>query len=75
MDGYEIARRLREEHGDKFLVIAVTGYKKDSARLEQAGFDHHLVKPPDMRQLSGMIAAWKGPNATEVATVIAPSAP
>ena len=59
MDGYEVARRLREEHSDKkILLIAVTGYPKDAARLKQAGFDQHLNKPPDMHKLSAFIAEW-----------------
>ena len=59
MDGYEIAKRIREEHGDKkILLIAVTGYQKDAARLKQAGFDQHLIKPPDMLKLSAFIAGW-----------------
>ena len=62
MDGYEVARRLREEHGDKkILLVAVTGYQSDAARLKQAGFDQHLLKPPDMRKLSALFANW---NAT-----------
>jgi two-component system, chemotaxis family, CheB/CheR fusion protein len=59
MDGYEVARRLREEHRDKkILLIAVSGYQKDAARLKQAGFDEHLIKPPDMHKLSSFIAEW-----------------
>jgi len=59
MDGYEVARRLRQEQGDKkILLIAVTGYQNDGARLKEAGFDHHLIKPPDMKKLSDCIAAW-----------------
>ncbi len=58
MDGYEVAKRLRKEHEKKnILLIAVTGYQKDSARLEQAGFDHHLIKPPDMFKLAAILAA------------------
>ncbi|HEX8106153.1 MAG TPA: response regulator, partial [Kofleriaceae bacterium] len=48
MDGYELARRLREQLGpDKLRLIAVTGYGQDSdrARAREAGFDYHLVKP------------------------------
>jgi two-component system CheB/CheR fusion protein len=59
MDGYEIAKMIREEHGKtKMLLVAVTGYQKDAARLKAAGFDQHLIKPPDMRKLSAMLAAW-----------------
>jgi len=47
MDGYELARRLRRDHGDQVLLIAVTGYgmAADRRRSREAGFDEHLVKP------------------------------
>ena len=65
MDGYEVARRLREEHvGRKILLIAVTGYKNDTSRLKQAGFDQHLIKPPDMRKLASLIAGWDSGSGT-----------
>ena len=49
MDGYEVARRLREipECKDKILC-ALNGYtpsEADNRRLPLAGFDHHFVKP------------------------------
>jgi two-component system, chemotaxis family, CheB/CheR fusion protein len=58
MNGYEVARKLREEHADKkIFLIAVTGYQKDAARLMEAGFNQHLIKPPKMQTLSAMLAA------------------
>jgi len=48
MSGYELARKLREQRGQRPLrLIAVTGYGQDTdrARARDAGFDHHLVKP------------------------------
>jgi two-component system CheB/CheR fusion protein len=61
MDGYEIARRIREEHpGEKILLIAATGYPKNEARLKQAGFDQHLIKPLDMQSLSALIGGLDG---------------
>ncbi|HEX2603393.1 MAG TPA: ATP-binding protein, partial [Oxalicibacterium sp.] len=54
MDGYELARRLRclPEGGDIYLV-AVTGYgqKNDQQQALDVGFDCHMVKPVDMKQL------------------------
>jgi signal transduction histidine kinase/ActR/RegA family two-component response regulator len=46
-DGYELARRLRAEHGRTPTLIAATGYGQHSDRLRaaDAGFDCHLVKP------------------------------
>ena len=59
MDGYELARRLREQQptGDAVL-IALTGYgqAQDRERSEQAGFDHHLVKPVEIERLSALLA-------------------
>jgi PAS domain S-box-containing protein len=54
MDGYEVARRLRQipELKDTPL-IAATGYGQDAdrQRSEEAGFDYHLVKPIDPEKL------------------------
>jgi PAS domain S-box-containing protein len=48
MDGYEVARRLRELPGlTKVRLIAVTGYgqKGDREAAREAGFDLHVTKP------------------------------
>lgn len=48
MDGYEVAERLRElPHTKGAVLIAISGYGQDDDRLrsQQAGIDHHLVKP------------------------------
>lgn len=47
IDGYEVAKRLRAQESERTLLIALTGYGQSEDRLksEQAGFDHHLVKP------------------------------
>ncbi|MFP3670751.1 response regulator, partial [Priestia sp. SIMBA_032] len=48
MDGYEVARQLRESGASKGMtLIAVTGYglPSDRIRSAEAGFDHHLTKP------------------------------
>jgi CheY-like chemotaxis protein len=48
VDGYEVARRLRDRDGDRHrTLVAVTGYGQDHdvRRALDAGFDRHLVKP------------------------------
>ncbi|MFN3651746.1 MAG: ATP-binding protein [Armatimonadota bacterium] len=47
VDGYEVARRLRQERGAELRLIALTGYgqERDVAAAREAGFDLHLVKP------------------------------
>jgi PAS domain S-box-containing protein len=50
MDGYEVARRLRqEERCRQTVIVAISGYgqEDDLARGRGVGFDHHLVKPID----------------------------
>jgi len=48
MDGYEVARRLRQIPGlENVLLVAVSGYGReaDRQRSSEAGFDAHLLKP------------------------------
>lgn len=59
IDGYEVARRLREQPRTKDVrLIAVTGYGQDSdrQRSQEAGFDHHLVKPVEAQKLEDLLA-------------------
>jgi signal transduction histidine kinase len=54
IDGYEVARRLRQNPDTRGIrLIALTGYglAEDQRRVLEAGFDLHLVKPVDIRQL------------------------
>lgn len=60
MDGYEVARRMRRESGGQAaLLIALTGYKSDARRLEEAGFDAHLIKPADVQKLAAILSDRK----------------
>jgi len=59
MDGFEIARQLRSRPESKDAVlIALTGYGEAESRLrsQQAGFDHHLVKPADIDFLLSIVS-------------------
>lgn len=50
LDGYEVARRLREKAGPRRpLLIALTGRAMPLDRIatSQAGFDLHITKPAD----------------------------
>jgi len=58
MDGIELARRLRQLPAtSRSLLIATTGYGQENDRKETraAGFDHHLVKPIDIKQLFSIL--------------------
>ena len=63
LDGYEVARRLREiKRGEPLRIIAVTGWgqEADRTRSREAGFDVHLVKPVDPTVLTRAIASNNG---------------
>jgi PAS domain S-box-containing protein len=62
MDGYEVARRLRQTPGlEKTVLAALTGWgqQEDRRRTAEAGFDHHLVKPPEPAAVDGFLAGLK----------------
>ena len=59
MNGYELARRLREDPACSGLVlVALTGYGQESNRRQakEAGFDYYLVKPVSLDVLETMLA-------------------
>jgi len=59
MDGYEVAKRIREvPQGRHMLLLALTGFdaSDDVLRSMKNGFDHHLVKPIDPDQLTRLLS-------------------
>jgi PAS domain S-box-containing protein len=61
MDGYEVARRIRNAPAEELrnvMLIAITGYGRetDVALASDAGFDEHLVKPYEFEELERLIA-------------------
>ncbi len=59
LNGYEVAKQIRaSEWGRGMLLVAQTGWgqEDDKARAEEAGFDHHLVKPIDPTALRNLLA-------------------
>jgi signal transduction histidine kinase len=59
IDGYEVARRLRQEMATRGIrLIALTGYglAEDQRRVLEAGFDMHLVKPVELSALLDQLA-------------------
>ena len=55
MDGYEVAKRLRNRPEFKdVMTCALTGYtpsEADRQRQQETGFDHYYVKPITLAQL------------------------
>jgi CheY-like chemotaxis protein/anti-sigma regulatory factor (Ser/Thr protein kinase) len=60
MDGYQVARAIRSrDAGRSVPLVALTGWGQDEdrRRAREAGFDHHLVKPPDLDALRSLLAS------------------
>jgi signal transduction histidine kinase len=58
MDGYAVAREVRVRPGGRAItIIALTGWgqEQDIEHARAAGFDHHLVKPPDLEKLRSIL--------------------
>ena len=68
MDGFQVAQQLRERPDFKDVVIcAVTGYtpsEADRQRQKETGFDHHYVKPLDLKVLLEMFKTVPGQRAS-----------
>jgi len=61
LSGHEIARRVRSEPwGLNLRLVAITGWghENDRKRSREAGFDEHLTKPVDPRELLQLMARW-----------------
>ena len=64
LDGYETARRMREDARLRDVtLIAITGYGQshDRARAAAAGFDHHLTKPVEYTSLQRLFRGLSVP--------------
>jgi PAS domain S-box-containing protein len=60
IDGHEVARRIRSQpRFSEVTLIALTGWGQDEDRRRSrlAGFDHHLIKPADVRTLETLLVS------------------
>ena len=68
VDGYKLAAQLRRVGGLAGIrLVAITGYGQpgDRERALKAGFDRHLVKPVDLKNLIHVIEELRiGTNAS-----------
>jgi two-component system CheB/CheR fusion protein len=57
LDGYQVARKVRSALGKSIYLIALTGYgqAEDHVKVLEAGFDQHLIKPVQIKQLSELL--------------------
>jgi PAS domain S-box-containing protein len=62
MDGFEVARRLRQKPAHARTVLAALtgwGQREDRQRTADAGFDHHFVKPVEPKAIAWLFEALK----------------
>ncbi|HSB97735.1 MAG TPA: response regulator, partial [Spongiibacteraceae bacterium] len=69
LNGYAACRLMRTQAWSaNATIIALTGWGQleDQRRSDEAGFDHHLVKPIDPAVLEKLISAIKGATAGDI---------
>ncbi|MDE1925424.1 MAG: MASE1 domain-containing protein [Patescibacteria group bacterium] len=59
MDGYQVARQVRQERGSSPVLIALSGYgqAEDKRKAREAGFNYHLTKPVGIRDLEQLLTS------------------
>lgn len=61
INGYEAARRIREQPWGKSLVlVALTGWgqEEDRQKSQGSGFDGHMIKPVSADRLASLLAEF-----------------
>jgi len=62
LDGWQVARRLREPPRPKrLLLVAISGYGRpeDRQHSQEAGIDLHLLKPLDPDHLQNLLCRFR----------------
>jgi CheY-like chemotaxis protein len=59
LSGYDLARSIREQQwGKQVSLVALSGWGQDDdqRRVQEAGFNHHLVKPVDFNAMLALLS-------------------
>lgn len=67
LNGYQVASMIRQEPwGKDIKLIALTGWgqEEDRALSASAGFDEHMVKPPDLQKLRTTLSTLRSNQTT-----------
>ena len=75
MDGFELTRAIRAEEDEtdsRFPIVAITAnaLQGEADRCLQAGMDHYLSKPLELRKLQQVLKKWMPIAASEYAVPI-----
>ncbi|HXH91023.1 MAG TPA: response regulator, partial [Thermoanaerobaculia bacterium] len=65
IDGFQLAKEVREQLGDDVILVAVSGFGQpdDKRRAIEAGFDEHLTKPADVHDIENLLMRLPPRNA------------
>ena len=68
IDGYEVAKKAREKLGEEVVLIAVSGFgqPEDKRRALESGFDDHITKPADVKDIESLLLKFPSKNSPEV---------
>lgn len=64
MDGFALARRIKEKSGGWIRLVAISGWGQDEYRQRavDAGFSAYLVKPVDLAEIRAILASQSSPR-------------
>jgi CheY-like chemotaxis protein len=67
MDGYQVAREVRQKLGHDVVLVAVSGFgqPEDKRRALEAGFDDHITKPADVQDIESVLQRFPPRNSHE----------
>jgi CheY-like chemotaxis protein len=67
MNGYDVARQLRDLLPGNIVLIALTafGFEEEGQRCSEAGFDFHVTKPADPVKLELLIRGMIGSSSRD----------
>lgn len=64
MDGFAVARQVRQQLGHDVVLVAVSGFGQpdDKRRALDAGFDEHITKPADVHDIENILQRFPPRN-------------
>ncbi len=71
LDGYALAREVREQVGATVVLVAVSGFgqPEDKRRALESGFDEHITKPADVNDIESVLRRFPPRNSSSGAHV------
>lgn len=68
LDGYQVATQVRRALGDDVILVALSGFglPEDKRKAIEAGFDDHLTKPADARDIENLLQRFPARQPTGV---------